>query len=272
MSNVEKITEPTTQLEATNQPNEVTEIAPPHGNRCNRNALVHGVYASELVLSFESAEDFERLVTDLKVELKPDGRQEEETVLAIARNDWLKHRLMRAERMAFRKNPMVAELEKAGVKSWVDVENFAQQKGTAANDTMDEVKKTLQDLQAATKSASGIMTAEDKDTQKIFRAVEGMKQKFDKLMPVYQRVYEIPKNSGGSARGSNGATPNAIDLAYDPDHLEKLVRLDGSIDARTDKLLQRLFTLKECKRFARQCTETIASPSIAPPVEGGNGN
>ena len=57
-------------------------------------------------------EDFERLVTDLKVELKPDGRQEEETVLAIARNDWLKHRLMRAERMAFRKNPVVAELEK----------------------------------------------------------------------------------------------------------------------------------------------------------------
>ena len=33
MSNVEKITEPTTQLEATNQPNEVTEIAPPHRNR-----------------------------------------------------------------------------------------------------------------------------------------------------------------------------------------------------------------------------------------------
>ena len=102
--------------------------------------------------------------------------------------------------------------------------------------------KTSRLLQKAPRQQS---TAEDKDTQKIFRAVEGMKQKFDKLMPVYQRVsYEIPKNSGGSAQGRMAPRRVSIDLAYDPDHLEKLVRLDGSIDARTDKLLQRLFTLK----------------------------
>ena len=148
MSNTAKTTE------STKQAAEITEITPPHANYGNRNALVHGVYASEIVLSFESAEDFERLHADLKEEFYPNGRQEEETVLSIARCNLLKHRLMRAQRMVFRRNALVAELEKSGVKSWADVENFAHQKGTAASDIMSEVKKTLQDLQAATRSAS----------------------------------------------------------------------------------------------------------------------
>ena len=103
MSNTPKTTE------STKQTAEITEITPPHANCGNRNALVHGVYASEIVLSFESAEDFERLHADLKEEFYPNGRQEEETVFSIARCNLLKHRLMRAQRMVFRRNALVAE-------------------------------------------------------------------------------------------------------------------------------------------------------------------
>ena len=252
MSNTAKTTE------SIRQAAEITKITPPHANCRNRNALVHGVYASEIVLSFESAEDFERLHADLKEEFYPSGRQEEETVLSIARCNLLKHRLMRAQRMVFRRNALVAELEKSGVKSWAEVENFAYQKGTAASDIMSEVKKTLQDLQAATQSASAIMKATDTDTHKIFREVEGMQQMFNQLMPVYQRVYDE-----GNASSAEASTPNAIDHAYHPDHLEKLVKLEASIDARIDKLLQRLMTLKEYKRLARESTKTISNSSVA---------
>ena len=258
MSNTAKTTE------SIRQAAEITKITPPHANCRNRNALVHGVYASEIVLSFESAEDFERLHADLKEEFYPSGRQEEETVLSIARFNLLKHRLMRAQRMVFRRNALVAELEKSGVKSWEDVENFALQKGAAASDLMSEVKKTLQDLQAATQSASAIMKATDTDTHKIFREVEGMQQTFNLLMPIYQRVYDQnPKKPAGNASSADASTPNAIDHAYHPDHLEKLVRLEASIDARIDKLLQRLMTLKEYKRLTRESPKIISNSSIA---------
>jgi len=54
--------------------------------------------------------------------------------------------------------------------------------------------------------------------------------------------------------------------AYHPDYLEKLVRLEASIDARIDKLLQRLTSLKEYKRIVRESrpTKNVSSPSIAP--------
>jgi hypothetical protein len=119
MSNVEKekVTEPTKQPEPTKKTGEVIGIAPSHANRGNRNALVHGVYASELVLSFESAEDFERLHGDLKQEFKPEGRQEEEVVLAIAKTYWLKHRLMPGHRMPFLRKALVSEPKKSGLKS-----------------------------------------------------------------------------------------------------------------------------------------------------------
>jgi hypothetical protein len=265
MSNTAKTTE------SIKQTAEITQITPPRANCGNRNALVHGVYASEIVLSFESAEDFERLHADLREEFYPNGRQEEETVLSIARCNWLRHRLMRAQRMVFRRNALVAELEKSGVKSWADVENFVHQKGTAASDIMTEVKKTLQDLQAATKSASARMKATDTDTHEIFREVETMEQMFNLLMPVYQRVYdENPKKPAGNASSADASTPNAIDHAYHPDHLEKLVKLEASIDARIDKLLQRLVSLKEYKRLARESAKTISNSSIElPPVTDG---
>jgi hypothetical protein len=136
---------------------------------------------------------------------------------------------------------------------------------------MSEVKETLQNLQAATRSVSAIMKATDTDTHKIFRKVEGMEQMFEKLMPVYQRVYdENPKKLAGNASSGDASTPNPIDHAYHPDHMEKLVRLEASIDARIDKLLQRLMTLKEYKRLARESTKTISNSSIAlPPVTDG---
>jgi hypothetical protein len=136
---------------------------------------------------------------------------------------------------------------------------------------MSEVKKTLQDLQAATKSASARMKATDTDTHKIFREVETMEQMFNLLMPVYQRVYdENPKKPAGNASSADASTPNAIDHAYHPDHLEKLVKLEASIDARIDKLLQRLVSLKEYKRLARESAKTISNSSIAlPPVTDG---
>ena len=180
MSTSKKITEPTKQV------TEITETALPHANCGNRNALVHGVYASEIVLSFESAEDFERLHTDLKEEWQPNGRQEEEIVLGLARWTWTKHRLMRAQRVSFRKDPFVADLEKSGAKTWSEVENFVEQKAVEEIDIMSEMKNALKGIQDAAENASSLMratvaTANHSDLVEIFRKVKGLEDMFRKF-------------------------------------------------------------------------------------------
>jgi hypothetical protein len=47
------------------------------------------------------------------------GRQEMETVLSLARLNFLKHRLMRSTQIVFRSDPL--EVEKAGAKSWREI-------------------------------------------------------------------------------------------------------------------------------------------------------
>ena len=44
----------------------------------SRNALVHGLYTKDVLLPWDSKEDFKRLHEDLKAELCPHGRAEEE--------------------------------------------------------------------------------------------------------------------------------------------------------------------------------------------------
>ena len=92
-----------------------TQILVPSGrSRTGPNALVHGLYASDIVMPWESTEDFEKLWRDLKEEWLPIGRQEYETVLSLAHMNWLKHRLMRTTQIAFRRDPFLSELQKQG--------------------------------------------------------------------------------------------------------------------------------------------------------------
>ena len=247
-------------------------VAVPAPKLGKQNALVHGVYSADIVLPWESAEDFECLHQELATEWVPEGRTEQETVLALARLHWLKHRLMRSTQMAFRQDPFVAELEKSGAKTWAEVESFLQQKAAADDGVMDEARKTLVELKTALQNASSLMTASDPNTIKIYSDVELIKKLFlENVVPVYGKVF-------GKVHGKNFKNTDGNDLdddllittvekAYHPDYLEKIVRLEASIDARIDKNLHRLMSLKEYKRLINStaASKQIASPSIAPP-------
>lgn len=259
---------------------EDAQILVPSGRTpTSKNALVHGLYASDIVLKWESEEDFQHLWRELKMEWIPQGRQEYETVLSIARCNWLKHRLMRSTQIAFRRDPFLAELEKGGANTWEDVSRFMDEKATAEDGLMAEVKAALAELKTATKNASALMTASDPNTLDIYRAIEAVNDMFFRNhAKVYQKAFDkVYRRNPGVDRNEPGVTfseaysqnpSTLIEQAYHPDYLEKLVRLEASIDARIDKLLQRLMTLKEYKRLAKQArsTKNISSPSLAAPT------
>ena len=59
----------------------------------NTNALRHGAYHHGL-LAWESKKDFEEMLEELKADLKPRGKTQEETVLSIAQWIWKRQRVL----------------------------------------------------------------------------------------------------------------------------------------------------------------------------------
>jgi len=251
-------------------------LVPSGRSRTGPNALIHGLYATDIVMPWESKEDFEQLWRDLKQEWLPIGRQEYETVLSLAHMNWLKHRLMRTTQIAFRRDPFLSELQKKGAKTWAEVSNFFEQKATEEDTLQTEVTAVVKELKEAVQQASALMNASNPQTVEIYRAIETVRDRFLKnSLPVYQKAFDKLYRKKPNAPDLNEPGVNFSDVyaenpatlieqAYHPDYLEKLVRLEASIDARIDKILHRLMAMKEYKRIVKE-TRFVKSPAIAPP-------
>jgi hypothetical protein len=53
-----------------------------------------------------------------------------------------------------------------------------------------------------------------------------------------------------------------LDQAYEPESLERIVRLEAALDARIDKTVARLVNLKEYKRLASLNPVTLGIPQV----------
>jgi hypothetical protein len=83
-----------------------------------RNALVHGLYAKDVLLPWDCKEDFEKLHQDLKAEFSPRGRAEDEAILDLADLHWQKRTLWRMRQVAVLKDPFTKDIIETRRKSW----------------------------------------------------------------------------------------------------------------------------------------------------------
>ena len=86
-------------------------------SRKKKNALTHGIYGKDILLPWESREEFEKLLADLQDEFQPSGRTEEESVFDLAHLRWQKKRVHQMWIAATYADPFVSDLVKTGVKS-----------------------------------------------------------------------------------------------------------------------------------------------------------
>ena len=84
----------------------------------SRNALVHGLYAKDVLLPWDAKDDFEKLHADLRAEFMPHGRAEEETVLDLTFLHWHKQTLWRMWQTAVLKDPFTLDILETKRKSW----------------------------------------------------------------------------------------------------------------------------------------------------------
>ena len=258
------------QQNAAPQHDETTKASdPPSQNPTKLNALVHGLHASDIVLPWESKEDFEQLWNDLKKEWMPKDRQENETVLSLAHMNWLKHRLMRTTQVAFRRDPFFSELQKQGIKTWAGMSEFLAKKAEDESTLRTEVLTTAKAWGKAATEVSKLLTSSNPQMAAIQKDIKNIVKAFaEDRVRIYRKLYRDKPNASDKtdAKFNDLAEidPTALmDQAYRPDYLAKLVQIEASIDARIDKILRRLIDIKEYKAIMQRLHGS--TPAIAPP-------
>jgi len=208
-----------------------------------KNALVHGVYAKDVILPWESRRDFEKLWADLRAEFQPVGRMEEDSVFDLALLRLRKQRMQKMWTAAHYSDQFVSDLIESGQKSWSGI--------------LKHLKSKAEDTRLLAEFATGLFAEQLEETAKIIAStLKGEKisnsevKKGEKVRTIFEQFTEPLIK----ALQDQPSAEESLRQIYSPEHLEPLIRLEAMIDARIDKTIARLISLKEYKRFTATCS------------------
>src|ERR1035437_1814963 len=205
----------------------------------NRHALLHGLYARDVLLPWDSKEDFLKLHADLKAEFTPNGRAEEEAVLDLAFLHWHKRTIYRLWQSAVLRDPFTEDIIQTESKSWSEIRKRLRAAATSEGTVRGAIDNSMASMLAEAQSASDkIVTTSDVEEIKVLEARSSafLTIASEKLLPLLKSMDQRPD------------AVQALDRAYEPEILEKVMRLEAALDARIGKVLARLVGLKEFKR------------------------
>jgi hypothetical protein len=205
----------------------------------NRNALVHGLYSKDVLLPWESREDFEKLHEDLQTEFQPHGRAEEEAVLDLAFLHWRKQTAWRMFQTALLKDPFTQDILQTGRKSWTGIRKRLRSAAKSERTLLGMFDaKHAQMLSQLGRLQKKLEVATDNQELKLVQ---------DKMYTLMQIIKDhVVPFTQALRQGPNAE--RSFDSAYAPECIEKIVRLEAALDARIAKVLARLVGLKEFKR------------------------
>jgi hypothetical protein len=205
----------------------------------SQNAIVHGLYAKDVLLPWDSKEDFIDLHSELRAEFSPHGRLEEEEVLNLAFQHWHRRTIWRMWQASILKNPFAVDIKDTKRKSWSGIRKrlraSARKEGTmlgaieSTNSSMISELRRYQKELAATSDKDEIKCLQEK----MGVCIEMLNQH---VAPLLVKLIQGP------------SAEKFFDKVYEPESLEKIMRLDAEIDTRISKCLGRLVVLKEFKR------------------------
>jgi hypothetical protein len=220
-----------------------------------KNALSHGVFASDVVLDWENKEDFEDLLENLRAEFCPNGASEEEAVFDIASLIWKKRRLNVGSQLAFHRHADAGALVEAGQRDgWSGVADYLKTSigdGDRMCDAIRAMSKShavafskacalmdqrLQQMLAGASDPEGKQSDSAESQQLIILAKElnittGVMRDMLQLIETYDLDQKLSER------------------AYRPEIMERELKIRAELDKRIEKAIQRLITVKEYKSF-----------------------
>jgi hypothetical protein len=225
--------------------------------RNNKNSFKHGVYAKDIVLPNESAEEFEQLRQEFRLQFNPIGAPQEAVVRELAEIQWVKNRLNRPLRQSF----IHSELIVSEVGTWpLDI-------------IVNCAKKSMEVLDSTTEMA---MARADQLVQAKFALLNGTTS--EEREKVLNAAAQLAANSGEwclVAKGMIDAANNLQNTARDPlsQNVDVVLKLFEQLDRRYDKAVKRLVNLKEYdKLYGAKRIEELpkAEPTPIAPDETGD--
>jgi hypothetical protein len=221
-----------------------------------KNALAHGIYGKDILLPWESRKDFEKLLADLRDEFRPDGRMENDIVFDMAHLRWQKYRIHQMYIAAAYRDPFVSDLVKARQKSWVGMARHLRK--TAEHErTMSELLTNVF-MEQTEKAAETLAKAMSEGKLVNSEIVQG------KAYLDVSKNFTIPLIEAFEARPS---AEDSLGRPYSTEYLEPIIRLEAMIDARIDKALARLVSLKEYKRVAAAYSPPVIPGDVSTPSD-----
>ena len=229
-------------------PNEHDE---PEKNVIRTNALLHGLYAKDVLLPWDSREDFLALHRELIDEFFPTGRAEQEAVLDLTFLHWQKRTLWRLWQSTVLRDKFTQDIIQTRANSWSEIRKRlradARDERSLLGTIEDTVTKSLSEVQRL-----GIKMAKNAGPQEIKDLAPRMdaclKVLTDSLLPLLNSERQAPD------------AEEAFDKTHAPERLEKIMRLDASLNARIAKVLSRLVGLKEFKRTPAGTRPQLTAP------------
>jgi len=161
-----------------------------------KNALVHGVYSSDLILPWEKAEDFIELLNGLRRDFQPIGMSEDLAIFDKACAYWKKFRMQRVNQVALHQNAIAAQIEESGkrgvngIRSHLDrVRSKKKRRHEELATAASELAEAADLLAQAAKSNSGLGKVGAN-----MRYVVGL---LEKVQPIIAEAGKADKNDGG---------------------------------------------------------------------------
>jgi hypothetical protein len=197
------------------------------------NALLHGVYACEVVLPGESEDQFNQLYADLKQDWSSQGRSEDEALLEVARLRWSMRRVLRFEQEKLMESPLLASLGPAP-RRWpelLDDLNLDQQSDKA----LGAAKGFLRILEPVLNTY--LQPFNPRLPNHFSDYIDEARYQLLRL----QDFFEDPIMT--FLTGASATTTTAGD-DFDFAIIEQCMKLTAKLDARLDKALSRLVSLQ----------------------------
>ena len=216
-----------------------------------KNALKSGFYSTELLLPWESKEEYEALLKQYLNDFFPDCRYEQDAVEEMVFREWKERRLQRAHKM----------------KHSVDVVARDLTKALCGNATAEDLERHVRDLVVAKTQADPLTMQVKAKTKELLDALDGMaanvKQPSESPSPqVGVDNAASTNNRAGDESISRMVTRRVVEQTFQVVDMEKLLKLQGANKAQSDKAFARLVRMKEFRRqYAMKMVDKTAANS-----------
>ena len=202
----------------------------------NKNSIVHGLYSDCIVLNDENPKEFNDMLERFRNEYPPHGISEEEAVFELASLHWKKRRLEAGLQQALnmRRASSVAD----GSAGWdslaADAVTMAKSQLTAAQIACERISKTVQ--RVVSQPDKPLDDSEAAEIEKLTGLSKELNTVSKELVVPILHIVEKQKH-------------DQIARAYNPDILERELKIQAEFDRRIEKVLKRLVMIREYKTY-----------------------